>query len=167
MLQEVQEYKNAVAAAETVYPTNPAGQRSIKDAAWTTLGTSSDDLVRYIVANANLYKTEALAVLEILPADADAIREAASAGGWNTGFFTEMLDQAITAGVISDGTEDEDEDEDTAAPAPGVARRRFLEAVHNAVGPHAVAQAEELLNDVLNEEATAHAARQASELVQD
>lgn len=158
MLEAVESYKSAVAAADEAYETArtvwsaaDTARRDAVEAAWTALRESDDALVAYIADQASTYRDEALKILEILPASAQEIRETARANGFDTTIFNGLLNAAVADGVLSAQSDVADAPASVPA-APGAARRRFLDRVRASLGSHAVDEAEQLLNAVVAEE---------------
>lgn len=153
MIQEVQTYQDAVAAAEQ-------NRDAAHAAAWTALGEADTAFVAWAVAQVNehgQYKNETLAILAALTENPTAqdVQDAARSIGYDTAVFTEAVNRAVEAGVLSDTSAGEGQQDSAAAPrAQGQARRRFLDRVRTAMGSQAVPEAERMLNDVLAEESS-------------
>lgn len=163
MIQAVQQYNDAMAAADEAYQQAEQTRQTEREAAWTELGESDNAFVAWAVTQVNesgQYKRETLAILAELPEHpvAQDVRNAASRFG-STGVVTEAVRRAVEAGVLSEGDQStEAPREDAQAPA-GEARRRFLDQVRSQVGSHAVSGVQAALDAIVAEEAAAHVAR--------
>ena len=158
MIQEVQTYQGAVAAADEAYSQAAANRDAAHEAAWTELGEADNAFVAWAVAQVNehgQYKRATLAILAALTENPTAqdVRNAARESGYDTVVLTEAVAQAVAAGVLSDtATEVREGTSEAPSATPGQARRRFLDRVRTAMGSHAVPEAERMLNEVVAEE---------------
>lgn len=165
MIQAVQEYTDAMEAAEQAYQSAEQTRTDARNEAWTELGECDNAFVAWAVEQVNengSYKRETLAILMALPENpvAQDVRDAARAAGYaNSPAINEAISRAVQAGVLSEGDQPTTEAPRQDAAAGGQARRRFLDRVRSQVGPHAVSDVEQALNEILAEEAADHVRR--------
>lgn len=164
MLASVQQYADAVEAADAVYNTAADTRQAAVEAAWTALGESDNAFVAWAVQNAGEYKQETLAILQGLPEDPKAgdVRRVARELGYDTQILSQAISAAVAAGALAESETAQDGAAEAAPARGGEARRRFLDQVRAQVGPHAVADVERSLNAILAEEAADHVARTSS-----
>lgn len=158
MIQEVQTYQDAVAAADEEYSQAAANRDAAHEAAWTELGQAENAFVAWAVAQVNEhgYKRETLAILAALAENPTAqdVRNAARESGYDTAVLTQAIARAVAAGTLSEGDETMATDGNTEAPRRqgGEARRRFLERVRSQFGRGAADEVSQTIDEILAEE---------------
>jgi hypothetical protein len=161
MIQEVQAYQDAIAAADDEYRQYTQAHEAAHEAAWTELGEADNAFVSWAVAQVSEhgYKRETLAILGALTTQhpiAQDVRDAARTAGYDTAVVDQAISRAIEAGVLSEGSATEQADggspETTARPQSGEARRRFLERVRSQFGRGAADEVSQTIDEILAEE---------------
>lgn len=163
MIQEVQAYQDAIAAADEAYTSATQIRDAAHEAAWTELGEADNAFVSWAVAQVSEhgYKRETLAILGALTTQhpiAQDVRDAARATGYDTAVIDQAISRAIEAGVLSEGNATEQADggspETTTRPQGGEARRRFLERVRSQFGRGAADEVSQTIDEILAEESS-------------
>jgi hypothetical protein len=159
MIQEVQTYQDAVAAADEEYSQAAANRDAAHADAWTELGQAENAFVAWAVAQVNeheQYKNETLAILAALAENPTAqdVRNAARESGYDTAVLTQAIAQAVAAGTLSEGDETMATDGNTEAPRRqgGERRRRFLDQVRSQFDRHTADDVSRTIDEIIAEE---------------